>query len=158
MQINGNIIRFAILLLTVGMMGACRTAGRSQLVLDSDIWVVADSSSTDTAIGASMVLPLSIEFLNDGQLIGLMPCNSFKGSYTTHRKDSVQQIGIAIEGITLSLCPEIEREQYFVGQLKRARSYEVRNGRLLLRDESGVLLLTFVPASMTQKTNNKTTL
>lgn len=158
MQINGNMIRLATVVLGTLIMVACRSVGRSPLVLDSDLWVVVDSSMEVAPTGGATASPLSIEFLNDGQLNGLTSCNSFTGSYMTSRRDSVNQLGITIEGITLSLCPDSERERRFIEQLNRTRSYLVRNGELQLMDESGTVMLTFVPASMTQKNKNKSTL
>lgn len=158
MQIKRNIIRLAILLLAAGSLGACRGVPHSSLVLDSDIWVVVDTVSFGNPSAGKAASPLSIEFQHDGQLNGMTSCNNFHGSYMTRRRDSVAEIGITIEGITLSLCPDSEREQFYIEQLKRARRYAVSDQQLRLMDDKGTVLLMFVPATKTQKTNNKTTL
>ena len=143
MQIKRNIIRLAILLLAAGSLGACRGVPHSSLVLDSDIWVVVDTVSFGNPSAGKAASPLSIDF---------------HGSYMTRRRDSVAEIGITIEGITLSLCPDSEREQFYIEQLKRTRRYAVSDQQLRLMDDKGTVLLMFVPATKTQKTNNKTTL
>lgn len=149
-------LRIATAILAAFSVTACTGVGESPLVLDSDIWVAlgnADSTGSRTTDRIGDRPPPSVEFLSDGQLQGFTSCNGFFGSYTTNETDSVSQITIAIEGMTLALCPDDVREQEYVEKLRNARRYTVRHRQLLLMDSTGTVVLTFVPASTIQKAN-----
>ncbi|HJE87451.1 META domain-containing protein [Rikenella microfusus] len=147
-------LRIATAILAALSVTACTGVGESPLVLESDLWVAlgsADSSGSRATDSTGSESPPSVEFLSDGQLQGFTSCNTFFGSYTTKETDSVSQITITIEGMTLALCPDDVREQDYVEKLRNARRYTVRHRQLLLMDSTGTVVLTFVPASTIQK-------
>lgn len=144
--------RIATAILAAVSFAACRSTGESPLVLDSDIWVALNDPDSTGRMNPERNHPLpSIEFLNDGRLTGHTSCNSFFGSYTTRKTDSVSQIEITIDGMTLALCPNSEWEQEYIEKLKKTCGYMVRDRQLLLLDSTGTAILMFVPASTTQK-------
>lgn len=127
---------------------ACENTPNLGLVLESDLWVTNCDAADDsrTADGSP-----SIVFLSDGQLQGYTCCNSFFGSYATRDSDSVHRIKITIEGMTLTLCPHREQEQIYIEKLRKIDSYTVSKDQLMLLDSTGHVMLTFTPASRTQK-------
>lgn len=153
-KINGIMIKIATAIFIAALFTTCRNVGRSSLVLDSDIWVavegVGGGDSSARAAGVTDSRP-SLEFLSDGQLVGYTSCNSFFGSYTTPRGGSVARIDIAIEGITMALCPDHDREREYIDRLERVCSYTVCDRQLLLKDSTGTTILVFAPASSMHK-------
>lgn len=153
MQNNGNMIRIATAILAAAFFAACKSVSESPLVLDCDLWVVPNAADSSSMLKGESLREgsLSIEFLNDGQVQGFTCCNSYFGSYTTNKNDSVCRINITIEGMTLALCPHGDLEREYIEKLKEVRSYAVRHKQLLLMDSTGEVTLRFIPASMTQK-------
>ncbi|HWK65081.1 MAG TPA: YbaY family lipoprotein [Rhizobiaceae bacterium] len=97
------------------------------------IWV-----SEDTA-GSGM--PATFSARTDGKVFGKGPCNSYSG--TAEIGDGTIAIGEV--GTTFMACaPEVmEREKVFFETLRKAASFEVKEGRLTLKDKDGRNILRF---------------
>lgn len=146
--------RIATAILAAVFFSACKSVVKPSLVLDTDIWVLCNAKDSCATLWQyhmpGNVLP-SLEFQRDGQLAGYASCNTFFGSYTTREQDSVAQLRIQIDGMTLNPCPNAPFEGSYIERLGAVRSYMIRDKHLILKDSLGDVILTFIPASMTQK-------
>lgn len=146
--------RIATAILATVFLSACKRVAEPSLVLDTDIWVLcAAEDSCNPSLQRYFprdVMP-SLEFQRDGQVAGYASCNTFSGTYTTREKDSVARLRIELDGMTLNPCPNAPFEGMYIERLSRVRSYVIQDKRLMLRDSAGNTILTFIPASLTQK-------
>ncbi len=97
----------------------------------------------DQIVGAETRLHLRFEV--DGKLNGNGGCNSFFGSYTLSESD----IDIGPIGATRMACPQpqMEFEARFFEALEKAEKIESLANRLVLSDNSGVVLAVFEEAA-----------
>lgn len=67
-------------------------------------------------------------------------CNTIRGSFTLSGDKGINfEKGTS----TMKACPDMEVELEIQKVLPRIRAYEIENGRLYLRDESGQILMSF---------------
>lgn len=117
---------------------------KQPLVLDSDLWLLQTSDSTQATLNASNPC---LEFLVDGQLRGQTGCNIFYGHYTC----GYENIDISIEGHTMNICPDEEQEHEFLRRLTQAKGYSIKGENLTLFDSTQQAIVTFTSASKIQK-------
>jgi heat shock protein HslJ len=114
--------------------------GNSQLIyrtLEGQTWVPAYAG--DMPVPEAIV---TLEF-RDGMATGQGPCNAFSAPVT------VDGSSIAIGPITATemACPDLAIEQALFAALTGARAWSIETGDLVLSDEAGAPLQTFVAAS-----------
>ena len=93
--------------------------------------------------------PATIEF-QDGKFSGNTGCNGFSGTYAVEGDAIHFQLG----PMTLRACQEdvADQEAAFLSGLESAAAYQIQDGKLMLLDKQGKLLLIFMqqqPISLT---------
>lgn len=118
--------------LLVKMVRKMETPAPTSNIFDG-IWI-----SEDTA-GAGM--PPTFSAKADGKVFGKGPCNSYFG--TAEIGDGT--IAISDVGSTFMACaPEVmDREKAFLEALRKAASFDIREGRLTFKDKDGREILHF---------------
>ena len=88
---------------------------------------------------------VQLTFSPDGDVFGNAGCNTFRGHYAV--EDGHIEVGPLVT--TRKMCEEnvMAVERAVLQGLERSTAFEIKNGQLDLFDETGSLLLTFVPAS-----------
>lgn len=157
--------RLTTLILAVLAFTSCQDRTESPLILNNDIWVLQDAADQSIVVSDTTLCSESfpaLEFLPDGQLQGQAQCNQLTGHYTTEKEkenkefkiEGFKPLRISIEDTTLKTCSQTTQEHVYMALLKKIRNYQVKENLLILADEMGNNILTFVPSGTIQKNNN----
>ncbi|HAE59481.1 MAG TPA: hypothetical protein DCG54_08235 [Anaerolineae bacterium] len=115
---------------------AC-SAGASTLDLKGTSWALVEISGQPVVAGSSPTLSFEEE-----QAGGSGSCNSFGGEYTLD--NGKLTFGPLMS--TMMYCKDtMEQETAYLAALQSAAAYQMEDGRLLILDAEGVVVLTFEP-------------
>lgn len=122
--------------LVLKMVHKTETTPSSPTIFDA-IWV------SEHVTGSEMPPTFSVK--PDGKIFGKGPCNSYFGTAEV----GTGTIAIGEVGSTFMACaPDVmEREKVFFETLRKAAGFEVKDGRLTLRDRDGKEILAFSHAT-----------
>jgi putative lipoprotein len=119
-------------LLLLKMVRQSEMPGPTANIFDA-IWVSED------AAGAGMPATFSVKA--DGKMFGKGPCNSYFG--TAEIDDGTITIG-EVGSTRMACAPDVmDREKAFFEMLRKAASFDIREGRLTLKDKDGKEILHF---------------
>ncbi|MGI6852801.1 YbaY family lipoprotein [Mesorhizobium sp. 1B3] len=97
------------------------------------IWVSEDP--------ASVGMPPTFSVKTDGKMFGKGPCNSYFG--TAEIGDGTIAVG-EVGSTRMACAPDVmDRERAFFETLRKAESFDIREGRLTLKDKDGKEILHF---------------
>lgn len=94
-----------------------------------------------TLDGAPFTAPATLRFTARHEIAGRGPCNSYSATMDI----PYPWFGTGPIAATKRACPDLAAEATFFKTLRAASQSEVRNGKLILSNEDGVLM-TFGPA------------
>jgi heat shock protein HslJ len=130
-----KLISLFALALVLGL-AACSGAAPS-MDLKSTSWVLVEISGQPVVAGSSPTLSF-----DDGQAGGNGSCNSFGGEYTLD--NGKLTFGPLVS--TMMYCEDtMEQETAYLAALQSATAYQIEEGRLLILDADGVVVLVFEP-------------
>jgi len=138
--------KFWISLLVVALfLSACGGKGSAnQPALNGTHWVLEQINGSPVI---ENTLP-SLSFQGDKEVGGNASCNRFNGSYEI--KDGA--LTFSPLATTMMACPDpaglMEQEAAYLKALEAAASYRVEDGKLLVSDASGKVVLVFAPQDM----------
>jgi heat shock protein HslJ len=128
-----KLVMVLILLLT---LTACGSAAPSA-DLKGTSWALVEISGQPVVADSSPTLSF-----DDGQAGGNGSCNSFGGEYTLD--NGKLTFGPLMS--TMMYCEEtMDQETAYLAALQSAAAYEMEDGRLLILDADGVVVLVFEP-------------
>lgn len=115
----------------------------------TNIWKILHVGSFKNPTSVSNLGSLTLEnrspfvFQFDGAqstYFGDTGCNTIRGSFTLSGDNGINfEKGTS----TMKACPDMELELEIQKVFPRIRAYEIENGRLYLKDESGLILMSF---------------
>ena len=130
-----KLISLLALALVLGL-AACSGAAPSA-DLKGTSWVLVEISGQPIVAGSSPTLSFEEE-----QAGGNGSCNSFGGEYTLD--NGKLTFGPLVS--TMMYCEEtMEQESAYLAALQSAAAYQIEDGRLLILDADGVVVLAFEP-------------
>ena len=114
------------------------------LALEGMIWQAAGINNGRGGVVSTATTRLATAMFEDGKVSGHAGCNTFNASYEI--TDDRISMGPAMT--TRMHCAEpdgiMDQEQEYLAALSRARTYELTDNGLKLRDENGSLQVNFV--------------
>ncbi len=133
-------MRKALLLMGL-LFGAALVAGCS-----APASTLVDTNWKLIMLNGKKALPevgVTLSFGQAGKLGGNAGCNSFSGAY----KANGNQLTIEPGAMTMMACMAevMQQESDFIAALAATRTYEIKDGRLILAGEAGKELVVFVP-------------
>jgi heat shock protein HslJ len=150
-----NVKNIALLLLTVLLVSGCTTSKsntKSQTsspvqkkttdtTLDNSDWFLENLYGQPRLLGE----PIQLHFAPQGQLTGFAGCNNYSGTYSRTKTGTCQ---IKKVKLTEKMCQPaalMEQERKLIAHLGKVTSCDLREKKLLLKDEQGTVLATFIP-------------
>ena len=115
--------------------------------LEGSSWVATGiNNGKGGVVSDASTSKVTAKFNTDGGLSGNGGCNTYTASFTTSGKDGLK-IGPAISTMmACELASVMTTEQQYFAALTKVASYQRDGNRLTLRDASGAIQVTYIPA------------
>lgn len=126
------------------VLGAALTAcgGGGKKSLTANQWKLTELAHADSTAAVTVPGNVTIEFSDSTMVFGNAGCNRFFAKYELTGSD---QISIGQAGSTMMWCPNMPFENTYLKLLGQVKSYEVGDGRLVLKDSEGKFTLRYEP-------------
>lgn len=148
MSLQRRVFGSVILLVVVGLIAGCLSAGRAanedgegsempSIAVTGTKWDLVElEGMAVTGPG-----PATLDF-DKGQAGGIAFCNNFSAPYEV--EGASLSFGMMVS--TLMLCPEAGPETEYLDALRAVAEAAIEDGRLVLSDETGKVRLVYTPA------------
>ena len=147
-----NTQNILLLLFTVLLISGCSSGtnkktkqspsvSKTDTTLDGSEWFLENLYGQPRLSGE----PISLHFAEQGKLSGSAGCNNYSGAYSRSSTGICQFSKITLTEKACQPALIMEQESMLIANLRKVTVCDLLDNKLLLKDEKGTVLATFIP-------------